>query len=182
MLDTERVPNEDSAFTYSFHAWRYHHVRMLYATHGPHSDPARLEAIVRRELGPLIELRDTSPHKIDDYLGRVIDCAINVDFRVHAMKAAASFEMREPETLKLSGFAYKGDPNVMVRYYGSACDDGLPVHFIIRPRLQIYGVFDWAYSVNLFHRTEPFYDDYDQRTVVPMEVAVGLFDAEDREL
>ncbi|KAL6405109.1 hypothetical protein AUP68_11953 [Ilyonectria robusta] len=155
---------------------------MLYATHGPHSDPARLEAIVRRELGPLIELRDTSPHKIDDYLGRVIDCAINVDFRVHAMKAAASFEMREPETLKLSGFAYKGDPNVMVRYYGSACDDGLPVHFIIRPRLQIYGVFDWAYSVNLFHRTEPFYDDYDQRTIVPMEVAVGLFDAEDREL
>lgn len=155
---------------------------MLYATHGPHSDPARLNAIVRNELGPLIELSHSSPHEIDEYLGRMIDCAINIDFRVHAMKGAASFEMREPETLKLSGFAYKGDPNVMVRYNGSACDDGLPVHFIIRPRLQIYGFIDCCHSANQFHHTEPFYDDYDKRTVVPMEVAVGVFDAEDREL
>lgn len=155
---------------------------MLYATHGPHSDPARLDTIFRNELGPLIELGGASPDMIEEYLGRLINCAIDIDFRAHAMKGAASFEMRDPETRKLSGFAYKGDPNVMERYNGSACDDGLPVHFIIRPRLQIYGLYDCCNSVNQFHHTEPFYDDYDKRTVVPMEVAVGVFDAEDQEL
>lgn len=159
---------------------------MLYATHGPHSDPARLDTIVRNELGPLIELGGASPDTIDEYLARLVNCAIDVDFRAHALKAAVSFEMRDPETRKLSGFAYKYDPNVMVRYYEidyeTESDNGLPVHFVTRPRLQIYGVDICVVPVNRAHPSEFFFDDYDKRTVVPMQVAVGLFKVEDREL
>lgn len=153
---------------------------MLHALHGAHTEPARLYAIFRQELDPLIKIKmsndpEIPASRIDKCLKDMIERAIKLDLRVLSTKARICFEMRDPETLKVSGFTYKYDKNVMECY--DEPEDGTVVSFVIRPSLRMYGRYrswtDWLpRDPSQFHTLEPSFVDYHNFEAVPMVVAV----------
>ncbi|KAH6989704.1 hypothetical protein BKA56DRAFT_728128 [Ilyonectria sp. MPI-CAGE-AT-0026] len=176
-----RIRNADDSFTWTFHTWRYHSVRMLHALHGAHTEPARLDAIFRKELDPLIKImkmrRNPDYHagRFGKYLGTMIENAIKLDLRVLSHKARICFEMRDPETLKVTGFPYKYDKNVMECY--DEPEDGTIVGLVMRPGLRLYGRVGARMHLlprdrSHFHIEEPAYADYHRFEAKPMLVAV----------
>lgn len=151
---------------------------MLHALHGAHTEPARLDAIFRKELDPLIKIkmrRNPYYHAgcLDKYLGTMIENAIKLDLRVLSHKARICFEMRDPETLKVTGFPYKYDKNVMDCY--DEPEDGTIVGFVMRPGLRLYGragTRSPPRDHSHFHIEEPAFADYHRFEARPMLVAV----------
>lgn len=153
---------------------------MLHALHGAHTEPARLDAIFRKELGPLIKIKmrrnpDYHAGCFGKYLGTMIESAIKLDLRVLSTKTRICFEMRDPETLKVTGFPYKYDKKVMECY--DEPEDGTIVGFVIRPGLRLYGriqprKFLPPRDHSHFHIEEPSFADYHHFEAVPMLVAV----------
>lgn len=175
---------------------------MLYMLYGSHSDPKRLDRIVRHELAELIQIKGASPEVVDKYLAEVFDSAMTVDMWIECCKENASVVMHDPETRKRSGFAYKEDPTMMqdmgafrnLDTWTSA--DGRPVEFIARPALQIWGdSVQSVYEMNARgqdgalrryeHSTSPeeiFVQDYQVLHYVrPMLLSVDQFPDQDKE-
>lgn len=111
---------------------------------------------------------------VDECLKYIVKWAIYLDFAALTSKARFSFEMRDPKTLKVSGFPYKFDKNVM--QCEEEPEDGTVVDFIIRPGMRIYGRQKGRDLFHMnddsqFHTGEPCFVNYHIFDHLPMQVA-----------
>jgi hypothetical protein len=96
----------DNEVTFSLFTAKRHLVRHHYTFHGFHSDPRRLEDIIRRRLGSMITTSDKKRSSVARALSALATAAIKSDFQILSSLWDIRIEMVDPETAKTDGFVF----------------------------------------------------------------------------
>lgn len=100
------MKHADTQVTFSLFTAKRHLVRHHYTFHGYHSDPKRLEDIIRRRLGSMITTSDQKRSLVARVLSTLATAAIKADFQILSSLWDIRIEMADPETAKTDGFVF----------------------------------------------------------------------------
>ena len=96
----------DNEVAFSLFASKRHLVRHHYTFHGYHSDPKRLEDVIRRRLGSMITTSEKRRSSVARALSTLAAAAIEADFQILSSLWDIRIEMVDPETAKTDSFVF----------------------------------------------------------------------------
>lgn len=135
-LHPERLKDPSSNYANWFYCWKSESARMTYALNGNSSDPKRIKNILAERLGRFMTI---SP-QASEILDCMADTATEIEVRIQTSPWRYELDMRHPDTLEHSGFAYiEEHPLMEAREPCSPPSHGAPIDIICAPSLQEYG-------------------------------------------
>ena len=175
----------DNEVTFSLFAARRHLVRHHYAFHGYHSDPERLESIIRRRLGSMITAPDDNAEQaITRALSGLANVAIKADLHILSSLWDICIEMVDPKTAEGDGFMFDEESPYMESYFPDTHDGYRPrayrrVAFVAGPLVRVWGDSSGHHGQNyLADFLSGFYGEhYHQESVkCKMKVVLGPYE------